>query len=99
MHRARARLVAFVPDPCTHLDQIKDVTPSADGCGDCLRIGDTWVHLRLCTACGHVGCCDSSKNRHATQHFHETTHPIVKSLEPGEHWYWCYVDEIAMEPA
>ena len=63
---------------CTHLDQIQDVTPSANGCEDCLRIGDTWVHLRLCLTCGHVGCCDDSKNKHATRHFHATNHPIIQ---------------------
>ena len=78
---------------CTHLDQIKPVTPSADGCEDCLKIGDTWVHLRLCMTCGHVGCCDSSKNKHATKHFQATNHPIIKSFQPGEAWGWCYIDE------
>ena len=84
--------------PCTHLDQIKDVTPSAEGCEDCLKIGDSWVHLRECLICGHVGCCDSSKNRHATKHFHATGHPIIRSFQPGEDWLWCYVDEVMMEP-
>ncbi len=78
---------------CTHLDQIHEVTPSADGCEDCLKIGDTWVHLRICMSCGHVGCCDSSKNKHATKHFRATNHPIIKSFQPGEEWGWCYVDE------
>jgi uncharacterized UBP type Zn finger protein len=78
---------------CTHLDQIQEVTPSANGCEECLKIGDTWVHLRLCMTCGHVGCCDSSKNRHATKHFQATQHPIIKSFQPGEDWGWCYVDE------
>jgi len=78
---------------CAHRDQIRQVTPSAQGCEDCLKIGDTWVYLRLCTICGHVGCCDNSKNKHATQHFHATSHPIVKSFEPGEDWLWCYVDQ------
>jgi uncharacterized UBP type Zn finger protein len=63
---------------CSHLDQIREVTPSANGCEDCLKIGDTWVHLRLCLECGHVGCCNSSKNKHATRHFHATNHPIVQ---------------------
>ena len=81
---------------CTHLDQIQDVTPSADGCEECLQSGDTWVHLRECLICGHVGCCDSSKNKHATRHFHSTGHPLVRSLEPGENWMWCYVDEVMM---
>jgi len=78
---------------CTHLDQIKEVTPSAKGCEDCLRIGSTWAHLRLCMTCGHVGCCDSSPNKHATKHFHATDHPIIKSFQPGEEWGWCFVDE------
>jgi uncharacterized UBP type Zn finger protein len=82
---------------CSHLGQIRQVTPSANGCEDCLKIGDTWVHLRLCMSCGHVGCCDSSKNKHATEHFHKTTHPIIQSLEPGESWRWCYPDELFME--
>lgn len=85
--------------PCTHLHTMRDVTPSADGCEDCLRIGATWVHLRMCTVCGHVGCCDSSPHRHATAHFHATQHPIVRSAEPGEHWIYCYVDDVTMEPA
>jgi uncharacterized UBP type Zn finger protein len=84
---------------CTHLDQIQDVTPSANGCEDCLKIGDTWVHLRLCLSCGHVGCCDDSKNKHATRHFHATNHPIIQSFEPGEDWIWCYIDQVMLEPA
>jgi uncharacterized UBP type Zn finger protein len=80
---------------CTHTDQInEDVTPSAEGCEDCLRMGDTWVHLRECLTCGHVGCCDASKNKHASRHFHATHHPIVRSFQPGEDWRWCYVDEV-----
>ena len=82
---------------CTHLDQIHEVTPSADGCEDCLKIGDTWVHLRICMSCGHVGCCDSSKNKHATKHFRATNHPIIKSFQPGEEWGWCYVDEVMFD--
>ena len=81
---------------CSHLNQIHDVTPSAEGCEDCMKIGDTWIHLRLCLSCGHVGCCDSSKNTHATKHFHKTHLPIVQSLEPGVHWRWCYADELMM---
>jgi ubiquitin-hydrolase Zn-finger-containing protein len=79
---------------CVHLHQIHEVAPSADGCEDCLRIGDACMHLRLCETCGHVGCCDDSKNKHATKHFHATHHPIIKSFEPGEDWGWCYVDEV-----
>jgi uncharacterized UBP type Zn finger protein len=81
---------------CSHLDLIREVTPSASGCEDCLKIGDTWVHLRMCLICGHVGCCDQSKNKHATQHYHTTGHPIVQSFEPGEDWRWCYVDEVVL---
>lgn len=84
---------------CTHQDQMQVVTPSGNGCEDCLRTGDHWVHLRLCLECGHVGCCDSSKNKHATQHFHASGHPIIKSFEPGEEWGWCYVDEVDFDPA
>ena len=79
---------------CTHLDQIRTLVPRASGCEECLLAGDDWVHLRLCLKCGHVGCCDDSKNKHATAHFHSTRHPIIKSLEPGDNWRWCYVDEI-----
>ncbi len=78
---------------CAHLDQIKRVYPSASGCEDCLRTGDRWIHLRACLTCGYVGCCDDSKNKHATAHYHQTTHPIIKSMEPGEDWAWCYADE------
>ena len=87
---------------CQHLTQItadvfqrKPNTPN--GCEECLKSGDTWVHLRECLACGHVGCCDSSKNKHATKHYHRTTHPVVRSLEPGESWIWCFVDEEGAE--
>jgi uncharacterized UBP type Zn finger protein len=79
---------------CTHLDSVRAVKPSADGCEDCLKTGDRWVHLRLCETCGHVGCCDSSPNKHATKHFHSTAHPIVKSFEPGEDWGYCYADDL-----
>jgi uncharacterized UBP type Zn finger protein len=79
-----------------HLAWVRDVTPSADGCEDCLRTGDGWVHLRLCLTCGHVGCCDSSPNRHATKHFHASQHPIIQSFEPGENWRWCYIDEAVL---
>ena len=85
-------------DACTHRARIHKVTPSALGCEECLKIGSPWVHLRLCRTCGHVGCCDDSKNKHATKHFHETGHPIMSSLEPGEHWSWCYVDGVGVTP-
>ena len=76
---------------CSHLDQVRDVIPSADGCEDCLRTGDRWVHLRLCMICGHVGCCDSSPRRHSQAHFAAEGHPVVVSAEPGEAWRWCWV--------
>ncbi len=78
---------------CGHLDQIRTVYPSAAGCEDCIRLGEEWVHLRMCLVCGHVGCCDTSKNKHATAHFQSTEHPLVMSMEPGESWAWCYSDE------
>jgi CPA2 family monovalent cation:H+ antiporter-2 len=81
---------------CSHLDRIHQVTPSAKGCEECLRTGDDWVHLRICMTCGHVGCCDDSKNKHATKHYNETDHPIIRSLEPGEDWAWCYPDGITL---
>ena len=80
---------------CTHIDQIRDVTPDGTGCVDCLASGDGWLHLRLCMICGHVGCCDSSKNKHASKHARATDHPIVESYEPEEEWLWCFVDEVA----
>jgi len=85
---------------CTHLEMINEVAPSAEGCEECLQTGDWWVHLRLCLTCGHVGCCDSSPNKHASKHYRETGHPLVESFEPGEDWQWCYVDEVFVrEPA
>ena len=83
---------------CTHLDTAREVTPSAEGCEDCLRTGGTWVHLRICQSCGHVGCCDNSPNRHATAHFgSHPEHPLIRSFEPGEDWWWCYQDQLAFE--
>jgi uncharacterized UBP type Zn finger protein len=82
---------------CKHLDQIQKVTSGTDGCEECLKSGDSWVHLRICLVCGHVGCCDSSKNKHATKHFHATGHPIIQSFEAGEHWLWCYIDSLFIE--
>jgi uncharacterized UBP type Zn finger protein len=84
--------------PCEDAARIKNPAPhTPEGCEDCLRIGDTWVHLRLCEECGHVGCCDSSKNKHATKHYHATRHPVIASLEPGEDWKFCYVHEAVWE--
>ena len=82
---------------CGHLGQVVSVTPDAEGCVDCLAMGGRWVHLRVCMTCGHVGCCDSSPNRHATAHFRSVGHPVVRSFEPGEDWWWCYLDEVAFE--
>ncbi|MDZ4798110.1 MAG: UBP-type zinc finger domain-containing protein [Bryobacteraceae bacterium] len=84
---------------CTHLDQIQDVKPSVSGCEDCMKIGARWLHLRLCLTCGHMGCCDSSPNKHATQHFHDTGHPLIASAEPGENWAWCSIDKVYLEPS
>ncbi len=83
---------------CEHAAAVKDPPPlTPEGCEECLRIGDEWVHLRLCEECGHVGCCDSSKNKHATRHFHATKHPVIASFQPGEDWKWCYVHEAMWE--
>jgi len=79
---------------CEHFLEVVDVVPSAEGCEDCLKTGDKWVHLRLCLTCGYVGCCDNSKNKHATRHHHETRHAVIVSYEEGENWLWCYVDEV-----
>ena len=88
------------PETCTHLDTVDaDAKPSAEGCEDCLRTGGRWLHLRMCRECGHVGCCDSSPNKHATAHFHAVGHPLVSSYEPGEDWWWCYADDIAFTVA
>jgi len=82
---------------CTHTDQINDVSPNTNGCEECLKTGGRWVHLRLCLTCGHVGCCDQSIGKHATKHFHATGHPIIQSIEPGEDWGWCYIDEVMLQ--
>ena len=79
---------------CSHLGEVRDVQPSGGGCEECLASGDTWFHLRMCMTCGHIGCCDQSKNRHASAHFHTSEHPIIQSYEPGEDWWWCYVDDV-----
>jgi len=86
-----------MPSDCTHLDQIRDVAPSGDGCLECLKTGGSWVHLRMCQTCGHIGCCDNSPGRHATKHFGSSQHPLIRSFEPGEEWFWCYPDELFVE--
>ncbi len=85
-------------DTCAHTDEITNPEPHSWGCEDCLAMGEeNWVHLRLCEVCGHVGCCDNSPRRHATAHFHGESHPIIRSYEPGEEWFYCYVDDLAFE--
>ena len=83
---------------CAHIDSALVLEPPEPllGCEECLKTGDRWVHLRMCRTCGKVGCCDSSPNKHATAHFHEVEHPLVRSAEPGEAWAWCYVDEVML---
>ena len=83
---------------CTHLDTInvRQLPERTDGCEDCLREGGVWLHLRICLECGHVGCCDQSPHRHATAHANAAGHPIIRSLQPGEEWSWCYIDRIGM---
>ena len=88
-----------MPAPCPHIEEAATrhrtpVKPSGPGCKECLESGDVWVHLRLCLGCGHVGCCDNSPNKHATAHWHETDHPLVRSYEPGEDWWFCYPDDL-----
>jgi monovalent cation:H+ antiporter-2, CPA2 family len=84
---------------CGHLDQIRDVRRGSEGCEQCIALGDTWVHLRMCMTCGQVGCCDSSKNRHASKHARDSApdHQIIRSLEPGEQWLWCFTDQITVQ--
>ena len=85
-------------DICTHLDTVADdVAPSDDGCHECLQAGGRWVHLRMCLSCGHIGCCDNSPGRHATGHFKSSGHPLIRSFEPGEDWWWCYPDDLFFE--
>jgi uncharacterized UBP type Zn finger protein len=79
---------------CAHLDTVKITNPATHVCAECVKLHDSWVHLRLCLECGNVGCCDASKNKHATKHFRSTKHPLIRSIEPGESWVWCYVDEV-----
>ena len=78
---------------CRHLGDIQHIKPGAEGCEECLKTGDRWVHLRVCLTCGRVGCCDDSKNKHANAHHRETGHPMVITAEPYENWIWCYTDK------
>ena len=84
---------------CRHRSSIKAVRPDGTGCAECLATGDAWVHLRMCLACGAVRCCDSSPNQHASKHAAQTRHPIIRSMESGEDWMWCSVDEVYIQPA
>jgi len=86
-----------VPDTCEHEAGIRVVAPSAPGCEECLKLGSRWLHLRVCRARGHVGCCDQSPGRHATAHFHATGHPIIEGFDPPEGWGWCYIDEVFLD--
>lgn len=79
---------------CDHLNSREDAPATGKGCEDCLKVGDSWVQLRRCLRCGHIGCCDSSENKHATKHYQSTQHPVIQSFQPGEDWRWCYVDQI-----
>jgi monovalent cation:H+ antiporter-2, CPA2 family len=79
---------------CSHLEEVLATKPRTKGCEECLKTGDSWVHLRLCENCGHVGCCDDSKNKHASAHFRSTSHPVIRSFEPGESWRYCYIDDV-----
>ena len=94
-------MTAPASDDCAHLKTVEThqnaVKPSDHGCVECLKADGVWVHLRLCMACGHVGCCDNSPSKHATKHFHATKHPVIRSFEPGEDWGYCYPDELFME--
>ena len=85
-----------MPAKCTHTDTIREVTPSALDCEECLKIGSQWVHLRLCRTCGHVGCCDDSPNRHATKHFHQTRHPIIEGYDPPQGWGGATIPLVGM---
>lgn len=97
MHEVRLDEAQSRSSACTHAAQARVVSYRERVCPACLALKDTWVHLRICMTCGHVGCCDNSKNRHATAHFKASGHPIMKSIEPGENWAWCYVDEAYLE--
>lgn len=88
------RLEAAPAAGCGHAAQSYEATPGTQGCAECLVMGSEWLHLRLCMDCGHVGCCDQSPNKHATAHYHATHHPVIRSIQPGEGWGWCYRDGV-----
>jgi uncharacterized UBP type Zn finger protein len=83
---------------CVHIARVnQEIRGNTKGCEECEKMGSSWVHLRLCLTCGHVGCCDSSVNKHGTKHFQKTNHPVMRSYKPEESWKWCYVDEMYMK--
>ena len=90
--------LGFQMPSCNHLDRVRisQLPDSVEGCEDCLAGGEPWLHLRICLECGKVGCCDDSPNRHARAHAHSSGHPLIRSLEPGENWSWCFPDEVAL---
>ncbi|WP_280834728.1 UBP-type zinc finger domain-containing protein [Mycolicibacterium frederiksbergense] len=95
LRRSRRREQNPASSTCVHLDtEVTEPQPLTPGrCQECEELGESsWAHLRMCMTCGHVGCCDSSPLQHATKHFHQTSHPVMRSAEPGESWRWCYID-------
>ncbi len=82
--------------PCEHVDQVRAVERRTQGCAECEEQSGRWVHLRMCLTCGHLGCGDSSRGKHATRHFRESSHAIMRSIEAGESWTWCYLDKRIM---
>ena len=97
MHQVKLNPGQAAAASCTHTDQVRPQSYSRRECPECVARGDSWVHLRICMICGHVGCCDNSKNKHATAHFKKSGHPIIKSIEPNEDWAWCYLDDGYLE--
>ncbi len=83
---------------CEHFDTIQATRPATDACAECVALGESWTELRVCLACGHVGCCDDSPHRHARAHFEATGHPMIVSYEPAESWGWCYVHRRYFDP-
>jgi hypothetical protein len=88
--------IVHPPAICGHLEWTRQAAPSSRQCDLCVLSGDSWVHLRMCLTCGYVGCCDSSTNHHATAHFHDSGHPLMRSVEPGERWRWCFLDQVVL---
>lgn len=97
MHKVKLNETQADSVECKHIGQAREVSYDKFVCPECVKLGDSWVHLRICMLCGHVGCCDNSKNKHATGHFKSSGHPIIKSIQPGEDWAWCYADEVYLD--